>query len=83
MITQIMLVSLSDQLRLPVQHGEKKESIREKKLKQLKLVNQRRETKEVVGKGGYIVFGDKKKVKMRDGHGDDINSDFFNRIFYK
>ena len=27
---------LSDQLRLRVQHGEKKESIREKKLKQLK-----------------------------------------------
>ena len=34
------------------------------------------ETKEVVGKGGYIVSGDKKKVKMRDGHGDDINSTF-------
>jgi hypothetical protein len=35
-----------------------------------------KETKEVVGKGGYIVSGDKKKVKMRDGHGDDINSTF-------
>ena len=33
-------------------------------------------TKEVVGKGGYVVSGDKKKVKMRDGHGDDINSTF-------
>ena len=33
-------------------------------------------TKEVVGKGGYIVSGDKKKVKMKDGHGDDINSTF-------
>ncbi len=35
-----------------------------------------KETKEVVGKGGYIVSGDKKKVKMKDGHGDDINSTF-------
>ena len=33
-------------------------------------------TKEVVGKGGYVVSGDKKKVKMKDGHGDDINSTF-------
>ena len=33
-------------------------------------------SKEVVGKGGYIVSGDKKKVKMKDGHGDDINSTF-------
>ena len=30
------------------------------------------DTKEVVGKGGYTVSGN--KVKMRDGHGDDINS---------
>ena len=63
---------LSDQLKLPVQHGEKKESIREKKLKQLKS----KVSKEVIGKGGFIVSGDKKKVKMRDGHGDDINSTF-------
>ena len=35
-----------------------------------------KDTKEVVGKGGYIVSSDKKKVKMRDGHGDDINSTF-------
>ena len=35
-----------------------------------------KETKEVVGRGGYIVSGDKKKVKMKDGHGDDINSTF-------
>ena len=33
-------------------------------------------SKEVIGKGGFIVSGDKKKVKMRDGHGDDINSTF-------
>ena len=33
-------------------------------------------SKEVVGKGGYIVSGDQKKVKMKDGHGDDINSTF-------
>ena len=33
-------------------------------------------TKEVVGKGGYVVSSDKKKVKMKDGHGDDINSTF-------
>ena len=36
MTTQIMLVKLSDQLRSRVQSGEKKRSIREKKLKQLK-----------------------------------------------
>jgi len=35
-----------------------------------------KETKEVVGKGGYIVSGDKKEVRMKDGHGDDINSTF-------
>ena len=34
------------------------------------------DSKEVIGKGGFIVSGDKKKVKMRDGHGDDINSTF-------
>ncbi len=33
-----------------------------------------KETKEVVGKGGYIVSGN--KVKMKDGHGDDINATF-------
>ncbi|MBU89553.1 MAG: hypothetical protein CMA57_04095, partial [Euryarchaeota archaeon] len=31
---------------------------------------------EVIGKGGFVVSGDKKKVKMKDGHGDDINSTF-------
>lgn len=34
------------------------------------------DSKEVIGKGGFIVSGDKKKVQMRDGHGDDINSTF-------
>ena len=33
-----------------------------------------RDTKEVIGKGGYIVSGN--SVKMKDGHGDDINSTF-------
>ena len=33
-------------------------------------------SKEVIGKGGFTVSGDKKKVKMKDGHGDDINSTF-------
>ena len=32
------------------------------------------DTKQVIGKGGYIVSGN--SVKMRDGHGDDINSTF-------
>ena len=35
-----------------------------------------KENKEVVGKGGYIVSSDKKEVRMKDGHGDDINSTF-------
>ena len=35
-----------------------------------------KETKEVIGKGGFIVSGNKSQVKMRDGHGDDINSTF-------
>ena len=35
-----------------------------------------KETKEVIGKGGFIVSGNKRQVKMRDGHGDDINSTF-------
>ena len=34
------------------------------------------ETKEVVGKGGYIVNKDRDEVRMKDGHGDDINSTF-------
>ena len=34
------------------------------------------DSKEVIGKGGFTVSGDKKKVKMKDGHGDDINSTF-------
>ena len=34
------------------------------------------DSKEVIGKGGFIVSSDKRKVKMRDGHGDDINSTF-------
>ena len=33
-----------------------------------------KDTKEVIGKGGYIVSGN--SVKMKDGHGDDINSTF-------
>ena len=35
-----------------------------------------KETKEVIGKGGFIVSGNKRQIKMRDGHGDDINSTF-------
>ena len=34
------------------------------------------DTTEVVGTGGYIVSNDNKKVEMKDGHGDDINSTF-------
>ena len=34
------------------------------------------DSKEVIGKGGFIVSGNKRQVKMRDGHGDDINSTF-------
>ena len=30
----------------------------------------------MIGKGGFIVSGNKRQVKMRDGHGDDINSTF-------
>ena len=33
-----------------------------------------KETKEVIGKGGFRVSGN--DVKMKDGHGDDINSTF-------
>ena len=35
-----------------------------------------KETKEVVGKGGYIVNGKRDEVRMKDGHGNDINSTF-------
>ena len=34
------------------------------------------DSKEVIGKGGFIVSGDKRKVQMKDGRGDDINSTF-------
>ena len=78
MTIQIMLAKLSDQLRLRVQSGEKEKSIREKKLKQLKWG----QLKEVVREGGYIVSGDQKKVKMKDGHGDDITP-LFNRVLHK
>ena len=35
-----------------------------------------KDTTEVVGKGGYIVNGKRDEVRMKDGHGNDINSTF-------
>ncbi len=34
------------------------------------------DSKEVIGQGGFDVSKDLKQVKMRDGHGDDINATF-------
>ena len=72
MTIQIMLAKLSDQLRLRVQQWRKERKHKGEETKTIKVGA----TKEVVGKGGYIVSGDQKKVKMKDGHGDDINSTF-------
>ena len=70
--TQILLVASSVQLQLMVQNGENKERKRAFDTETIKVGGV--EKREVIGKGGYTVSGN--SVKMRDGHGDDINSTF-------
>ena len=65
-------MKLFDQSPSLVKNGGKRENIREKKLIQINVGS--KDTTEVVGKGGYRVSGN--SVKMRDGHGNDINSTF-------
>ena len=55
-----------------VQNGENKERKKGSDTETIKVGGV--EKREVIGKGGYTVSGN--SVKMRDGHGDDINSTF-------
>ena len=63
---------LFDQLQLLAHDGGKREKNMVKMTHTINVGS--KDTTEVVGKGGYRVSGN--SVKMRDGHGNDINSTF-------